>query len=70
MFGSLYEALKIALVPDDKAIKAAEEIGGLEVRLTRVEVKVNILITLAILQLGLIGGIYLALFNIASRLPK
>jgi hypothetical protein len=37
MMGSLYDALKSADVPDEKAVKAAEEVASYENRLASLE---------------------------------
>jgi hypothetical protein len=59
MMGSLYDALKSADVPDEKAVKAAEEVASYENRLASLETKVDRLtwmvganITLTVLVLG------------------
>lgn len=59
MMGSLYDALKAANIPEDKAVKAAEEVASYENRLASLENKVDRLtwmvganITLTVLVLG------------------
>ncbi len=59
MMGSLYDALKSASVPEEMAVKAAEEVASYENRLASLETKVDRLtwmvganITLTVLVLG------------------
>jgi hypothetical protein len=59
MMGSLYDALRSANVPDEKAVRAAEEVASYENRLAALETKVDRLtwmvganITLTVLVLG------------------
>jgi len=42
MLGKLYAALRLANVPDDKAIEAAEEVAGFENRLAGLDSRLNL----------------------------
>ena len=59
MMGSLYDALRSVNVPDEKAVKAAEEVASYENMLANVEAKLDRLtwmvganVTLTVLVLG------------------
>jgi hypothetical protein len=57
ILGELYDALKAAGVPDDKARKAAEEVAGYENKLTRlttlVQISLGVLVILLTSQAAL-----------------
>jgi hypothetical protein len=70
MITEVYDAFRAASVPDETARKAAEALGDLvsDVRLLKWMVGTNVVLTIA--MLGAIGGLYLRLFDLASRLPR
>ena len=77
MVTEVYDALRAANVPDEKARQAAAALAGYEPRLGRIEQRVAVLtwmvatnIGLSITMLAALGGIYLRLFDIAARLPR
>ena len=68
MLAQLYEALRAANVPDDKAREAASEVAGFENRLAKLEADVGLLkwmvgfnLTLSLASLALIITIALRL---------
>lgn len=66
----LYEAFIDAGASKESASSATEEVEKVVSRVDRLEVKINVLIGLALVIVGMLGGVYLTLFNISSRLPR
>ena len=54
LLSETYSALKEAGVSDERARAAAEEIAGFEARIVRLEVKMNVVIALNLLVVGLV----------------
>ena len=54
LLSETYAALKEAGVSDDRARAAAEEIAGFDARIVRLEVKMNVVIALNLLTIGLL----------------
>ena len=54
LLSETYSALKEAGVSDERARAAAEEIAGFEARVVRLEPKMNVVVTLSLLILGLL----------------
>ena len=54
LLSQTYSALKEAGVSDERARAAAEEIAGFEARVVRLEPKMNVVVALSLLILGLL----------------
>lgn len=63
MIADLYDALKAAGAPEDKAKKAATEVATYENRLTRLESKVTMLQWMVGINIAMTGSIMFKLFG-------
>jgi hypothetical protein len=63
MLGKLYAALRLAGIPDEKAVEAAEEVAQFESRLASVDTRLTLLTWMVAFNLALTMGVLAKLFR-------
>jgi hypothetical protein len=73
LIAEVYEALRAVNVPEAEARKAATAMATYEPRLANLDQRLSVLTwmvgTMGPLLIALVAGLYVVLFNLATRLP-
>lgn len=74
LIAEVYAALRAVNVPEDEARKAATAMASYEPRLANLDQRLGVLTwmvgTMGPLLIALVAGLYVVLFNLATRLPR
>jgi hypothetical protein len=69
MLSEVYDALRAAQVPDAVARDAAYALGEITTEVRLLKWMVGAIGALTLVVLGAVAGLYVVLFNLATRLP-